>query len=145
VERRQSGGRLLGALVVVGLALGPGAARAGPLHLVSAEHAVLGPGERVVAFELTVRSGRIAALPAVPIGWNVSVENYPTWETRMTGSIVIGAAALSAAELTGFVVVEEYGTGAGTFDVELVLTVTADFSRERTIRLPRNRLRLRPR
>jgi hypothetical protein len=146
VGSSRAGRNLLRLLVVIGLVLGldAGAERANTLHLVSAEHAVLRPGERIVGLKLTVRSGRIAALPSLPVGWSVTVENYPPWQTRMTGSILIGAAALSPAELKNFVVVEEYGAGTGPFDVELILTVTADFSRERRIRLPMDRLGLRP-
>jgi hypothetical protein len=133
------------ALIGLMLGLGAGTARANTLWLVSAERAVLRSGERIVGFELTVSSGRIAALPTLPIGWSVTVDNYPSWQTHMTGSILIGAAALSPAELKDFVVVEAYGSGAGQFRVELTLTVTVDFSRERRIHLPKDRLDLHPR
>jgi len=132
--------RTLGLLGVT-LALGAGAARANTLWLVSAERAELQPGERIVGFELTISSGRIAGLPTVPVGWSVTVENYPTWRTRMTGSILIGAAALDPADLRDFGV-EAYESETGRFDVTLTLTVTADFHRERRIHLSRERLEL---
>lgn len=131
----------LGVLSVT-LALGPGAARASTLWLVAPERVELRPGERIIAFELTISSGRIAALPTVPTGWSVTVENYPTWRTHVAGSILIGVAALDPADLKDFAVVEAYDPETGRFDVELVLIVTADFQRERRVHLHRERLGL---
>jgi hypothetical protein len=131
-------------LAGVALACAATAASASTLWLVSAERAVLQPGERIVGFELTVTSGRIASVPTVPVGWSVEVENYPTWRTQMTGTILIGAAALAPGNLRDFVVVEAHDEN-GRFDVTLVLTVTADFQRERRLHLPRDLLRLRRR
>jgi hypothetical protein len=127
------------------LALGTGAAPASTLWLVGTERIELGPGERIVGFELTVSSGRIAALPMVPPGWSVTVENYPTWRTQVAGSALIGAAALDAAGLRDLAVVEAYGPETGPLGLELVLTVTADFHRQRRLHLPRERLGVRPR
>ena len=93
--------------------------------------------ERVIAFELHVRSGRIARLPNVPIGWNISVENDPSWNTVVRGSIVVGAAALSADFFRRFVVVEgEKPTPSDMpFALDGDVVVTSDFKAERTIRL----------
>ena len=93
--------------------------------------------ERVIAFEVHVRSGRIARLPNVPIGWNISVENDPSWNTVVRGSIVVGAAALSADFFRRFVVVEgEKPTPSDMpFALDGDVVVTSDFKAERTIRL----------
>jgi hypothetical protein len=93
--------------------------------------------ERVVGFELRVRSGRIAQLPNVPIGWNVSVDNDPSWNTKMGGSIAVGAAALDANFFRRFVVVEEEKDAPTEmpFALEGEVIVTTDFSVQRTIRL----------
>jgi hypothetical protein len=129
--------------VGVALACAAGAAPASTLWLVSAERAGLRPGERIVGFELTVTAGRIAALPTIPVGWSVAVENYPTWRTQVTGAILIGAAALDPGDLKDFVLVETYDSEGGRFDVTLILRVTADFQRERRVHLPRDFLGLR--
>jgi hypothetical protein len=142
---RGGGLRLTFGLVGFALALAATAASASTLWLVSAERAALRPGERIVGFELTVTSGRIAALPAIPVGWSVAVENHPTWRTQVTGAILIGAAALDPGDLRDFVVVEAYDSEGGRFDVTLILTVTADFRDERRIHLSRDLLGLRRR
>jgi hypothetical protein len=93
--------------------------------------------ERIVGFEISVRSGRIAELPNVPIGWSISVDNDPSWNTAVKGSIAVGAAALSADFLRHFVVVETEKDAPSDmpFALEGEVVVTADFSTQRTIRL----------
>lgn len=128
------------------LALWTGAVEAGPLFAVGLDGVALGKGERIVGFEVTVTSGRIAALPSVPVGWAVSVDNYPTWRTRAEGAILIGVAALDPADFRDFLVVEAYAPPAGSgFAVDVVLVVTADFEHERRLRLPAAQVRLSPR
>ena len=101
----------------------------GPLHLA--------PKERIVGFELRVHSGRIASLPAVPIGWHVTVENEPSWNTRLFGGIVVGAAALDLRFFKDFVVVEKTSSLGLEFRVEGSLVVTDDFVKERHVTLGR--------
>jgi hypothetical protein len=61
---------------------------------VSIPNLQIGDKERVVGFEIHVGSGRIAALPDIPIGWNVSIDNDPSWNTKIEGSLKVGAAAV---------------------------------------------------
>src|SRR5260370_7609397 len=39
--------------------------------------------ERVVGFAIHITSGRIAALPNIPIGWDISVDNNASWNTEI--------------------------------------------------------------
>jgi predicted RecB family nuclease len=93
--------------------------------------------ERIVGFEMRIRSGRIAQLPNVPIGWSFSVDNDPSWNTDVKGSIMVGAAALSADFLRRFVVVETEKDAPSDmpFALEGEVVVTTDFLVQRTIRL----------
>ena len=93
--------------------------------------------ERIVGFELRVRSGRIAQVPNAPIGWSVSVDNDPSWNTVVKGSIAVGSAALDANFFRHFVVVEAEKDAPAEvpFALEGEVIVTTDFSAERTIRL----------
>lgn len=93
--------------------------------------------ERIVGFDLHVHSGRVAQLPNVPIGWNISVDNDPSWNTSVTGSIVVGSAALSAHFFRHFVVVEKEKSAPSDnpFALEGEIVVTSDFLAERTIGL----------
>jgi hypothetical protein len=93
--------------------------------------------ERIVGFEVRVRSGRIAQLPNVPIGWNISVNNDPSWNTEVKGAIAVGAAALDAEFFRHFIVVEVQKAPPSEmpFALEGEVVVTSDFSTERAIRL----------
>jgi len=93
--------------------------------------------ERIVGFEIHVRSGRIALLPNVPIGWNISVNNDPSWNTVVKGSIDVGAAAMDPEFLRDFLVVEVEKDAPSDmpFDLQGEVVVTSDFVAERHIKL----------
>jgi len=93
--------------------------------------------ERIVGFEIHVRSGRIALLPNVPIGWNISVDNDPSWNTVIKGSIDVGAAAMDPDFLRDFMVVEmeRDAPSDAHFDLQGEVIVTSDFIKERRIKL----------
>jgi len=93
--------------------------------------------ERIVGFEIHVHSGRVAQLPNVPIGWNISVDNDPSWETSVTGSISVGSAAVNANFLRGFMVVEAQKDAPSDlpFDLQGEVILTSDFVKERRIKL----------
>jgi hypothetical protein len=93
--------------------------------------------ERIVGFEIHVHSGRVAQLPNVPIGWNISVDNDPSWETSVTGSISVGSAAVNANFLRGFMVVEAQKDAPSDlpFDLKGEVILTSDFVKERRIKL----------
>jgi hypothetical protein len=93
--------------------------------------------QRIIGFEIHVRSGRIALLPNVPIGWNISVDNDPSWNTVIKGSIDVGAAAMDAEFLRDFIVVEVEKDAPPDMPLDLQgeVIVTSDFSSERRIKL----------
>jgi hypothetical protein len=109
----------------------------GQIMSVSIPKLSLGKGERIVGFELHIRSGRIALLPNIPIGWNMSVNNDPSWQTVVKGSIEVGGAAAGADFLQDFMVIEkEPGTSSDSpFDLCGEVVVTSDFKHERHIKL----------
>ena len=91
--------------------------------------------ERIAAFEVRVASGRIAALPNVPIGWNISVDNDPSWNTKLEGSIRVGAAALDSDFFRDFMLVEKHDSLGLPFQLTGEVVVTKDFDTERRIPL----------
>ncbi len=97
----------------------------------------IAPNERIVGFEIHVHSGRIALLPNLPIGWNVSVDNDPSWDTVIKGSIDVGAAAMDPDFLRNLLVVEvEKGAPPDMpFDLQGEVVTTSDFKSERHIKL----------
>lgn len=50
--------------------------------------------ERIAGFDITVRSGRIEALPSLPMGWHLIIDNDPSWTTKIQGIAIVGAAFL---------------------------------------------------
>jgi hypothetical protein len=95
----------------------------------------LAAGERIVGFHLQVTSGRIAQLPEVPIGWNISVENDPSWNTKIDASIIVAAAAVDGSFFNNFLVLEREERPETPFDVKGEISVSSDFSMVRRIQL----------
>jgi len=97
----------------------------------------LANNERIVGFEIHTQSGRIAQLPAAPIGWEISINNDPLWNTTTKGSIVVGAAALATDFFQNFLVVEPEKKASADmlFDLRGDVVVTSDFVSERRIKL----------
>ena len=91
------------------------------------------PQERVIGFEIHITAGRIAALPAAPMGWVISVDNDPSWKTVLKGSVVVGAAAVGRDFFKEFLIIEKNESVGLPFDVRGELVVTEDFATERRI------------
>jgi len=92
--------------------------------------------ERIVGFEFHLRSGMIARLPNVPYGWSISIDNDPSWNTRISGSLAVGAAALDVDFFRDFMVVEVEDPPWGPpLDLSGEIIVTSDFLTERRIKL----------
>lgn len=121
-------------------------ARSDPSHgrliSVSVSAPRLAPGERVVGFHFRVKSGRIAQLPNLPIGWSISVDNDPSWNTKIDASIIVGAAALDTSFFQNFLAVERNESLEIPFDMRGEIFVSQDFSSVRRIKVGRNELRL---
>jgi len=91
--------------------------------------------DRVVGFKFHVKSGRIAQLPNVPIGWNVSVDNDASWNSVIKASSTVGAAAVDPSFLRGFLVVEKNEALGIPFDIEGELVLTEDFKTEKRVKV----------
>jgi hypothetical protein len=110
----------------------------GRLISVSVTAPSLAPGERVVGFHFRVKSGRIAQLPNLPIGWSISVDNDPSWDTKIDASIIVGAAALDTSYFQNFIVVERNESLGISFDMSREIVVSRDFSTVRRIKIEKN-------
>jgi hypothetical protein len=94
--------------------------------------------ERIISFEIHVHSGRIALLPNVPIGWNITVNNDPSWDTAITGVAVVGAAMMYSDFLQDILVVEveKDAPSDSRFSLDGEVSVTSDGgATERRIKL----------
>src|SRR6266581_4892915 len=91
--------------------------------------------EHVVGFEIHVASGRIAAVPNIPIGWNLSIDNNPSWTTEIEASSKVGAAAVAPDFFREFLFVERDKSPDVPFRMWGEIVVTEDFATERHIRM----------
>ena len=91
--------------------------------------------ERIVGFHIEVRSGSIARFPDTPIGWNIAVDNDPSWNTKIEGSTIVAAAAVGIDFFRDFIVVEKEGKAPNPFDVKGDIVVSKDFSHARKIQV----------
>jgi hypothetical protein len=92
-------------------------------------------GERVVGFDFGVTSGRIAKITDVPIGWNVTVDNDPSWNTKIHASVIVAAAALDGAYFKDFAVIEKEGNAESPFEIKGKIVVSTDYSKVREIQV----------
>ena len=95
----------------------------------------IGAAERVVGFSFNVTSGRIAQLPDMPIGWNISVDNDPSWNTSVAASVHVAAAALDASFFKDFAVIEKEDAADSPFELAGKVVVSTDFSHSRAIQV----------
>ena len=102
---------------------------------VSIPNLQVGNKERVVGFEIHIASGRIAALPNIPIGWNVSVDNNPSWTTEIEASSKVGAAAVAPGFFREFLFIEKAESRDVPFQISGEIVVTEDFATERRIQI----------
>lgn len=89
--------------------------------------------ERVVGFEVHIASGRIAALPNIPIGWNMSIDNDPSWNAKIEGSLRVAAAAVTPSFFCEFLFIERDQSPEVPFRIWGDIVVTEDFTAERHI------------
>jgi hypothetical protein len=101
-------------------------------------------GERVVGFDFQVESGRIVQVPDMPIGWNISVDNDPSWNTKINAAIIVAAAAVDALFFKHFLVIEKEAAPNSPFDMKGEVIVSKDFSATRRISVGMSDLTLAP-
>jgi hypothetical protein len=93
--------------------------------------------ERITGFEIHLTSGMIMSLPKVPYGWSISLDNDPSWNTTISGSIVVGAAAVDLDFFHDFLVVEVEDNSSGHLPFELngEIFINEDLADKRRIKL----------
>ena len=98
--------------------------------------------ERMVEFKVIMVSGKIDSLKSVPLGWDINIDNDPSWRTETIGSCSVGASALSPNSFNDIIIIEkeeffgekeEEGVKGPNFDISVEITVTEDFDKTRTL------------
>ena len=95
-------------------------------------------GERVVAIQVNLKAARISSLRDIPAGWEVTINNDPSWSTTLKATVLVGAAAIDdIAFFSDFLTIESMpvaGKGRNP-EVEMILSVTRDFEIHREIKV----------
>ncbi len=97
-------------LLVVFLCLLPSESIASELYEISLRHVPLKRSERISGIKINLNSGRIHSMPQIPVGWNIVIDNNPSWMTSFNAKIIVGAAALDKKDsilLDHFIVIEK--------------------------------------
>lgn len=101
--------------------------------------------EKIVGFQFNITAGRIVSLPVVPLGWNITIDNDPSWKTKLIGSSIVGSAALGIESLQDLIVIEKYEFMGLSFGIEAEIIVTQDFEKDRHIHLKKENLMIKKR
>ena len=54
----------------------------------------LAADQRVIGISLSLSNACFTSFPQVPIGWSFDIVNDPSWQGRIEGQIIVGAAAI---------------------------------------------------
>ena len=55
------------------------------------------PGGRIAALHIEVPNAAVVALAGLPPGWQVTIDNEPTWKAKISAKAIVGAAFIDAA------------------------------------------------
>lgn len=104
--------------------------------------------ERIAAFRIDFRGARIVAMPNVPQGWILAIDNEGAWRGRVSGHAIVGAAALAPGELGRLLRIRKYADSqeiAFSLHGELTLSDAAGGRpHTRRLRLDERAFRLEP-
>lgn len=103
--------------------------------------------ERIAGFEITVSAGRIYSVPKAPAGWELAIDNDPSWTTSIRGSGIVASAFLGSNDknlLENLLTIEkapEEITKEITFDLNATIQiVNSETEEERTVKQSRENL-----
>ena len=109
----------------------------------SAPQLSLGPGERIVGFEVILRAARTVSLSNVSKEWSIWIDNSAS-EPKVRGNIIVGTAALDKNDFfTDFLVIEKDNSLGLRFDIKMEIITTVDFENEKRTVLEQKDLFLR--
>lgn len=96
-------------------------------------------GERVVAFQVDVKNARICHMKDIPAGWDISINNDPSWNSTLKATVLVGAAAIDETEFfRDFLVIERIpgiAFKAKEPHAEMIVSVSKDLEEHREIKI----------
>lgn len=78
----------------------------------------------------------------VPVGWDVHIENNPSWNSWVRASALVGAASLDAGFFRRFVRIEKNESLGIPFGISGDIVVTSDFVKEHHIPISMREVKL---
>lgn len=90
---------------------------------------------RITQFKITIASGRIKFMKDIPPGWDVSINNDPSWNSTIQANILVGAAALKPDKFNNLVCVEAISQPDIKFNLEGEIATTSDFEKEKITKI----------
>ena len=100
------------------------------------------PNERVIGIVLEIENGFIQSVTNLTRGWNINIDNKANNKAGFSGTIYVGAAALSLENIMGAVNVGSI-SNYGAINITGEIVVTSDFSNERHIKIDKYNVTLR--
>jgi hypothetical protein len=100
---------------------------ASELYELSLEKSSLPKGERITGFKVSIDSGRVYSIPRLPEGWNIVVENDPSWCTNIQGRFLGNDAVVERPGKEfpmGFLIIEKLQEQKVSHDVPFRVTVS---------------------
>src|SRR5438874_11413608 len=89
-------GAFAGLLLLLASVTDGGPAAAQDIVAIRIPHLAMLPGERIIAFTLTLTGSTIYSVGPVPGGWWITADNHSCGDSEIEGAIKVGAAALNA-------------------------------------------------
>jgi len=90
---------------------------------------------RITQFRITINSGRIKFMKDVPPGWDISINNDPSWNSTIHATIIVGAAALNPDKFNNLVCIEVINQQDIEFKLEGEIATTSDFKDEKIAKI----------
>lgn len=90
---------------------------------------------RITQFKIAITSGRIKFMKDFPPGWDISINNDPSWNSAIHAAILVGAAALNPDKFNNLVCVEVINQQDIEFKLEGEIATTSDFKNEKIAKL----------
>lgn len=107
----------------------------------------LDKNERIAGFEITVSAGRIYSVPKAPAGWELAIDNDPSWTTSIRGTGIVASAFLGSNDkdlLENLLTIEKAPEEIAKeipFDVNATIQiVNSETEEERTVKQSRENL-----
>lgn len=124
---------------------------ASELYEISIRHFPMKKAERISGIKINLKSGRFHSMPQIPVGWNIIIDNDPSWITSFNGKIIVGAAALDkndSALMDHFIVIEKLIDDTISKDVPFSVAIEVsliDFNndKERVVNAKKNMFEMR--